>query len=378
MIYLDHAATTKPHKEVIEAMTTAMREDYFNPAALYKPAKDISRKIETAYGLIAQSLNTDAEELVFTSGATEATNMAIKGMFYKYGERLNKIIASSADHDATLSTLKYLERQGAEVVLLNPRKDGSLDLNELESHLDDKTLLVSILDVNNETGVVQDMENISAIVRRKAPQAFIHADLVQSWGRLKLNLKEMDIDLASFSGHKIHGPKSTGLLYVREGVYPDALIHGGGQQNGLRSGTEDFPLLMGLAQAAHLLETKFEANKSQVKKLRKILVPGLVSLGATINFPGAVDEILSISFPGQRAETVLHMLEAEGLFVATSSACNAKSGEISHVLKALNMDNKQAEGTIRISLDASNTEEEMHEAVRIFTSVIEQLKDWGF
>ncbi len=378
MIYLDHCATTRAYDEVIDTIAQAMREDYLNPSALYKPAKDIKRKIDEAYNYIAQTLNCQPDELIFTSGATESINMAFKGLFYKYGKRLNKIIATSSDHDSSLDTLKYLKTQGADVVLLNPDENGFIDPAELESHLDDKTLLVSILHVNNETGVIQDTENLVKLIRDKSPDAFIHLDLVQAWGRMLLNLTEMNIDLASFSAHKIHGPKNTGLLYKRTGIFPDALIHGGGQQDAWRSGTEDYPNLAGLAKAVEIQTNNFDSHKEQVKRLREILIPGLENLGAVVNFPDSIEEIVSISFPGQRAETILHMLEYEDVYVATSSACNAKSGEISHVLKAMKMNDEQARGTIRISLDASNTEEEMHETIAIFDKVITQLKDWGF
>ncbi|AVM42146.1 cysteine desulfurase family protein [Fastidiosipila sanguinis] len=377
MPYFDHAATTKPLDSVITTISKSMERDYYNPASLYDAAKDVEKKIKNAYIEIAKTLNCTPDELIQTSGATESTNMAFKGLFTKYGHRLNKIIASAADHDASLNTLKFLEAKGAEVVLLKPNKDGLLDLDELKSHLDSKTLLVSILHTNNETGVVQDLNAISKIVREHAEQAFIHADLVQSWGKVELNLNSLDIDLASFSGHKIHGPKSTGLLYIRSQTYPEALIHGGGQQNGWRSGTEDWPLLSGLTEAAKSIYTNFEENNTKVSELRDFLVPELKSLGATINFPNAIPHILSISFPKYRGETLLHMLASEGVYVSTSSACNAKSAAVSHVLTACNMDRKQAEGTLRISLDSSNTIEEAEELLKAMRKVIQQMIDWG-
>ena len=377
MPYFDHAASTKPYDAVVDLISETMKNDFYNPASLYKPAKDLSRKMAAAYNNVANNLNCSATELIQTSGATESTNMAFKGLYSRYGHRLKKIIASSADHDASLNTLKYLKTKGAEVVLLDPDKNGLLNLSELEDVLDENTLLVSILYVNNETGVVQDLNKLSHIIRKNAPQAYIHADLVQALGKVKIDLKELDIDLASFSGHKIHGPKSSGLLYIRDKVYPEALIHGGGQQNGLRSGTEDWPLLSGLSLSVELACRNIDINNEKVWNLRQKLLPKLIELGAIVNFPNSIPQILSVSFPKYRAETLLHMLEANEIYLSTSSACNAKSSQISHVLQACKMNREQAEGTLRISLDQSNTEEEIDELIEVFRRIIKQMEDWG-
>ena len=376
MIYLDHAATTKAYPEVIQAMKKAMEEDYFNPASKYKAARAVEKKIKACYKDLAKLFNVKPEELIQTSGSSESTNTVFKGLYQRYHKRLNKIIVSKADHDASIETAKYLEEQGAEVVYLDVDRDGQIDKKQLAQALDENTLLVSILLVNNETGVIQDIDALSKLIRSRAKNAYIHADLTQAWGKLELDLSEMDIDFASFSAHKIHGPKGTGLLYKKEGVYLDPLIHGGGQQDNLRSGTENYPALLGMTIAAKKQAQDFSENRLKVQELNDYLSPKLEALGAIINFKEAVPEILSVSFPNYRAETLLNILEAHDIYLASSSACNAKNADISHVLKASKMDRLQAQGTIRISLDPSNTKDELAKLVEVLDEALETLKAW--
>lgn len=376
MIYLDHAATTRPYPEVVETVCQAMGEDFWNPSSMYKPSREIARRMKDAMIRLAMGLGCEPDELIQTSCATEATNMALKGLFSRSGRRLNTIIATEADHDATLETLRYLEGQGARVILLKPTREGLIDPEELEKALDEKTLAVSILYVNNETGVCQPLETLTGLIRSKAPQAFIHADMVQAWGKLPLNLKRSGVDLASFSAHKIHGPKGVGLLYKSQKTMPDPLIHGGGQQRGWRSGTENWASLAGMAKASELQFLSFEERKAKVTDLSRKLREGLTELGAVLSFPDALPEITSASFPGLRGETLLHMLEDEEIYVSTSSACQSGSGAISHVLKACRMDKKKAQGTLRISVDAANTAEEIDTFLRVLRLKLDQLKAW--
>lgn len=377
MIYLDHCATTKPCPEAVAAVTQAMTEDFWNPSSMYKPARGIARKMEAAFRSLAADLGCEPDELIQTSCATEASNMALKGLYSRYGSRLNTIIASEADHDATLATLKYLGQQGARIILLKPLKNGLLDPDDLAHVLDERSLCVSVLTVNNETGVKQDLAALNEVIRRKAPQCYIHADMVQAWGKCAFQLSKMDIDLASFSAHKIHGPKGVGLLYKRRKVTPDIFIHGGGQQHGWRSGTENWPLLAGMAAASSVQSKTFAARHEKVCRLHERLIRGLQETGAVISFPAAIEAIVSVSWPGLKAETLLHMLEEEEVYVSTSSACQAGSGAVSHVLKACRMDKKQAEGTLRLSLDAENTEDEIDRFLEILGRQLARLKTWG-
>lgn len=376
MIYLDHAATTKPYPEVTEAVRAAMAEDFYNPSSLYRPAKAVEKQEQRAFATLAETLGCEPEELVQTSSATEATNHALKGLFSRYGKRLNRIIATASDHDATLSTLTYLAAHGADVVLLTPGRDGLIDPAKLSSALTDKTLAVSLLLVNNESGVVQDFASLIPLIRERAPKAYVHADLVQAWGKMKVNLHALDVDLASFSAHKIHGPKGVGLLYHKKSVLPDPLIHGGGQQKGFRSGTDNWPLLSGMAVAAAGQDATLAERLEKILKSRTYLEIELQKLGGVVNFPGSVPAIMSVAFPGLKGETLVHMLEEQDIYLSTSSACHAGS-KASHVLRACKVPAEQAAGTLRISLDAENSREELETFVKTLSACIEQLKRWA-
>lgn len=376
MIYLDHCATTRPYSEVVTAVSTATAADFWNPSSMYRPAKALDRRRQAALQSLASLLGCQAEELIQTSCATESTNMALKGLFARYGKRLDRIICCASDHDATLATCDYLATHGADIIRLKPRADGRIDPADLVDALNDRTLLVSILHVNNETGVVQDLETLVPLIREHAPKAFIHGDLVQSWGRIRFSLRRLDLDLASFSAHKIHGPKGVGLLYRKAKVLPDPLIHGGGQQKGWRSGTDNWPLLHGMQIAAEIQAESFVQRKAKVNAHRAYLSKELTKLGAVFNFTDTVAEICSVSFPGLRGETILHMLEEEEIYLSTASACQTGSGKVSHVLQACGVPLDRAQGTLRISLDALNTEAELEYLVQTLKAKLEQLRQW--
>lgn len=376
MIYLDHSATSKMYPEVIDAVHRSMKEDFFNPASLYKSGKDLQRKMDDCFASLANILGCSAKELIQTSGATESINTALKGLYSWHGKRLNRFVALASDHDASLSCLKYLEKKGAEVILLKPNRDGSIPEDQLLESLTDKVLCVSLLYVNNESGILLDINRIVSLIRKHAPQAYIHGDFVQAWGKISFQLDQLDIDLASFSGHKIHGPKGVGLLYVRDGILLDPLIHGGGQQDGRRSGTDNLALLEGITIAAQIQKESFQARKEKVFALHEQLLSGLKELGAVENFPNAIPEIISISFPNLRGETLLHMLEENEIYLSTSSACQSRSARISHVLLACGVDRKQAEGSLRISISAENTEAEIQEFLEVLKQQVQLLNSW--
>jgi cysteine desulfurase len=377
VIYLDHTATTKPYPEVIETLAVAMKEDYYNPASMYQAGLKLARARKDLFNQLGEDLGCSGENLIQTSGATESTNMAFKGLYSKYGKRLNELVVLRSDHHATLETAKFLESQGAKVHYLEPDCQGHLPPERLLRVLNDRTLLVSLLYVNNESGTILNLPELVSLIRQNAPQAFIHGDLVQAWGKLPINLESMDLDLASFSGHKIHGPKSIGLLYRKDKCYPDPLIHGGGQQNNWRSGTEDYPLLKALTTASKLHVGSMEESRAIVKNYAEILHETVHKLGGKVNFPEALPEIQSISFPGMRGQTLMNMLEKAGALVSTSSACQARNAGVSHVLLAMGVDRKDAEGTLRISLDRTNTLEEIKTFCKILEDQVTLLRKWG-
>lgn len=376
MIYLDHAATTKPYPEVLDVMRRSAEEEFFNPASAYKVAKDLGRSMQDAFRSLAEDLSCKPENLVHTSSATEATNHILKGLYGTYGKRLNHFVCLESDHDATLQTCKYLEQTGAKVSYIKPQRNGQILDEDLIQVLNDKTLCVSLLYVNNESGIVLDIDHLSSIIRQFAPNAFIHADLVQAWGKIPLALNQLDIDFASFSAHKIHGPKGSGLLYKRTHKTIDSLIHGGSQQGNWRAGTENLSTLKAMALASKIQCKTFADRKSKVKDYANIVKDTVLNLEGEINFPNSIPEILNVSFPGLRGETILHMLEAKEVYVSTSSACNAKSGTISHVLKACSIPQEVAQGSIRISLDATNTLDEIENFCMILEQEINTLRQW--
>lgn len=377
MIYLDHTATTKPYPEVIKTLAETMGENYYNPASMYQAGLKIARARRNLFNQLGQDLGCTGENLIQTSGATESTNMAFKGLYSKYGKRLNELVVLRSDHHATLETAQFLESQGAKVHYLEPDRQGHLRPERLLRVLNDKTLLVSLLYVNNESGTILNLPELVSLIRQNAPQAFIHGDLVQAWGKLPINLEAMNLDLASFSGHKIHGPKSIGLLYRKDKCYPDALIHGGGQQNNWRSGTEDYPLLKALAVASKKHVGTMEESRPVLDNYVRILHETVRKLGGLINFPNALPEIQSIAFPGLRGQTLMNMLEKSGALVSTSSACQAKNTGVSHVLSAMGVDREEAEGTLRISLDRTNTLEEIKTFCKILEEQVNLLRKWG-
>lgn len=376
MIYLDHAATTKPYKEVTEVQALSMDEEFFNPSSSYKVAKDLARKITSEFQSLAQDLDCSPDELIHTSGATEASNHVIKGLFQQYGRRLNHFVCLASDHDCTLKPLESIESLGAQVSYLKPTKETKYDLEELSSVLNNKTLLVNILYVNNESGTLQAIEKICALIRERAANAFILGDFVQAWGKVEFSMRKIDVDFAIFSGHKIHGPKGNGLLYFRGKSLPTPLIHGGGQQNNMRSGTENLAGLRAMAMASRMQKESFTVRKARTQKFRDKLANHIERLGGIINFPHSIPEIMNVSFPGLRGETILHMLEAKEVFISTSSACQARSGRISHVLEAIAMPRIQAEGSIRISLDGSNTPEEIEKFCILLENEVTTLRQW--
>ena len=276
MIYLDHAATTQPYSEVTETLCHYMQNLFFNPAALYGPAIDLETAIKDALSRIGRTLGCDGRQLIVTSGATESTNTAIKGYCHAHRRRGNKIVITSGEHSATRESALFLESEGFEVERIPLTKDGVADLAVLKRALTPDVLLVSVIGVNNETGAVNDVETIAELKREFCPEAALHVDYVQGWNRLPLQLDNSGIDLASFSGHKIHGPKGIGLLYCREGIRLSPLIHGGGQQANRRSGTEHPAAVLALAKAAEIGSSR--RRNMSIVRIREFLLSELDQL----------------------------------------------------------------------------------------------------
>lgn len=374
MIYLDNSATTKQYEEVNKAMLLAMEECFGNPSSLHRLGMQAEKKVKEARGTIAKAMGILPEELYFTSGGTESDNTAVRGAA-EAGKRAGKrIITTSVEHPAVLEPCRRLEAQGYEVVYLGVDKDGIVSAEAVKAALTKDTVLVSIMAVNNETGAIMPIGDISKIIRSyneaNKTNVLFHSDLVQSFGKVDIDLKLLD--MASISAHKIHGPKGIGALYVRKGVNIEPFMLGGGQEKHMRSGTENVPAIIGFAEAVRLCSENFAERIEAMNKAKSTLLKAIVeNVGdIRINSPAenCAPSVLNVSFMGTRGEVLLHSLEQKGVYVSTGSACSSNhKNSVSHVLKAMGLTDKEIEGAIRFSFSEFNTEEDMltaAEAVR--------------
>ncbi len=356
-MYLDNSATTKTHTEVIESMTKVMNDYWANPSSLHGPGAQAEKLLRQSRQIVAQSLGARVDEIYFTSGGTESCNTFIKGCLQAYKGRGRHIISSPTEHPAVIETLNYYEKQGWEISWLKVDQEGFISLNDLENTLRNDTVLTIIMHVNNETGSIQPVEEAGRIISNKS-KSFFFVDGVQGFLKIPLNLATSNIDGYSLSGHKIHGPKGSGALYVRLGINLIPLMHGGGQERKLRSGTENLPAIVGLAKAVQIfsLEEKKAQERllrNQVKKGRfiEILKEEIPSLKInSSDLKRTSPYILNLSLPAIQGETILHALEEANIFVSTGSACSGKKKGYSRVLEAMNLEEEYLKGAIRISL----------------------------
>lgn len=366
-VYFDNSATTKPYEEVIEAVASTMRDYYGNPSSTHKLGMMAEKKLNECRDIIEKTINASREEIIFTSGGSESNNLFIKG-FVKPGTH---IITSVIEHPSVLNACKELEREGCSVTYLRVDSNGRIDLKELENSINSNTQLVTIMHVNNEIGVVQDIDTIGNIIKEKTSRAKFHVDAVQSYGKYQIDVRKSKIDLLSCSAHKIHGPRGAGAAYVRKGLTPKALITGGGQEKNFRSGTENLSGSVGFAVAAEKIYNTLVKNFDEVRELKAYFIEKLKDIkGVKIN--SDLSEkfspyILSVSFTGVRGEVLLHALEEKEIYVSTGSACSSKDTKESHVLKAIGLKPQELQGTIRFSFSKDNTKEEVD-------YVIEQLQ----
>ena len=360
-VYFDNSATTKPSEEVVEVMKNAMMDYYGNPSSLHSLGLKCQNKLIEAKKDIAEKIGAVKEEIFFTSGGSESNNMILKN-FAKVG---NHIITTKFEHASVLNTLKDLERSGVNVTYLNVDEFGFIDLKELEEAITKNTVLVSIMQVNNEIGSIQDLKEIGKIIKEKSQRARFHVDGVQGFGKIKIDVKKCNIDFYSASAHKIHGPKGIGFCYVRKGLSINPLIQGGGQEFGMRAGTENIPGILSFVKASDLAFHTLDENYNKVLEVKRYFIERLKEIkDIKINSPlidNVTPYILNVSFFGVRAEVLLHMLEEKGIFVSTGSACSSKSAGTkgSHVLNAIGLEQKCIQGAIRFSFSKYNTKEEV-------------------
>lgn len=357
IIYLDNAATTKPCEEAVEAMVRSAQL-YGNPSSLHGIGFEAEKEVLSSKKAIAQLMGVSDSDLYFTSGGTEANNTAVFGGAYALEKQGKELITTQIEHPSVMESFKKLEKEGFKVTYLKPDESGRISVDDLEAALSEKTTLVSVMHVNNETGVIQPVDKIKKIIMQKAPRALFHTDCVQSFGKLNVKPKEWGADMVSISAHKIHGYKGCGALYLAKSNIIRPLIYGGEQQKEIRPGTENTGGIMAFGAAAQKCTPSDTTMKEYRKKLAdKIIceIPDTVINGSDENNSGSV---LNISFLGIKAEILLHALETHGIYVSTGSACSSHKPQPSHVLTAMGCDKKRIEGAIRISFDRELTQDE--------------------
>ena len=377
-VYMDNAATTRAYPEVVQLMNKIMEEDYGNPSSLHMKGVEAERYIREAREEIAGSLKVKEKEIIFTSGGTESNNMALIGAAMAARRKGNHLITTCIEHASVYNTMSFLEEQGFRITYLPVDQDGIVSLDALREAICDDTILVSIMYVNNEMGAVEPVAEIGKLIKSIRPDIYFHVDAIQAYGKYVIRPKKEGIDLMSVSGHKIHGPKGSGFLYINEKVKIHPLILGGGQQKGMRSGTENVPGCVGLGVAAREAYKDFDARIEKLYTLREHLIAGLKPLGGvTIN--GSEDrtnapQIVSASFEGVRSEVLLHALEDKGVYVSSGSACSSNHPGISGTLKGIGVKKELLDSTIRFSLGDLNTEEEVDYAIGVLGELLPVLR----
>ncbi|PTX65011.1 cysteine desulfurase [Melghirimyces profundicolus] len=380
MVYLDNSATTKPDPEVVRVMTEVMEEIYGNPSSLHGLGGKAERLLKQARERLARLFGVSPRSLIFTSGGTESNNMAIKGVAFQHQGRGRHLITTRVEHSAVYNVCRQLENMGWEVTYLPVDEKGRVRPEDVEAAMREETVLVSVMHVNNEMGTVQPIPEIGRILKRY-PKAFFHVDAVQSLGKREVRPREWGVDLMSFSGHKFHGPKGVGCLYIREGVTLSPLLVGGGQEEGFRSGTQNVPGIAGFVKAAVLAERKRKEAAPRLCRWKREMMEELTAeltgmrVNGDVTEEGGAPHILSLSFPGLKSEVIVHALEEEGVYVSSKSACSSKGEEPSRVLKAMGLDDETAIGSIRISMGLSTDHGEIRHAIEALKKVIPRLQN---
>ncbi len=375
-IYVDNAATTRLKKEVIDEMMPYLESEYGNPSSIYKFASNSKRAIENARQKIANAFNADPKEIIFTSGASEADNWAIKGIAYSMKDKGNHIITTKIEHHAVLHTTEFLEKNGFRVTYLDVDENGLIDLNQLKNAICDKTILISIIFANNEIGTIQPIKEIGEIA--KEHNILFHTDAVQAVGNVKIDVKELNIDLMSVTAHKIYGPKGVGALYVKKGVKLFPYIHGGGQEKGRRAGTENVAGIVGFGKAMELAVCNIDKKAEKISKLRDLYIDTVLKEIPYVRLNGHRTQRLcnnaNISFRFIEGEALLLSLDLVGICASSGSACTSGSLDPSHVLLAIGLPHEIAHGSLRITFGDFNNEEEVYYIIEKLKEIVARLR----
>lgn len=379
--YFDNSATTRCYEEVKDIVVKTMTEDFGNPSAMHKKGVEAEQYVKESAQIIAKILKVSEKEILFTSGGTESNNLALIGGAMANKRSGNHIITTAVEHAAVGQPVAFVKEQGFEVTTLPVDEQGVVKMDALEKALRPDTILVSTMFVNNEVGAVMPVERIGALVHQKSPKALYHVDAIQAFGKFRINPKKMGIDLMSVSAHKIHGPKGVGFLYISSKAKVQPQILGGGQQGGMRSGTDNVPGIAGLGVAAKLIYTDFDKKTQHLYELKERMAKGLLEM-EDVKLNGmplreGAPQILSVSFMGIRSEVLLHTLEEKGIYISAGSACSSHKRKPSGTLTAMGMGAAQIENTVRISFSEENTFEEVDYCLEVLREILPVLRRYS-
>ena len=376
-IYLDHSATTPVKKEVIEFMMPYFFEKFGNPSSVYLVGRESRKAVDEARDRVANAIGAQSKEIFFTSGGSESDNWALKGVAYANKSKGNHIITSAIEHHAIHNACKYLEDDGFEVTYLPVDSNGLISIDDLKEAIKPTTILISIMFANNEIGTIQPIGEIGCIAKEKG--IYFHTDAVQAIGNIPINVDELNIDLLSLSGHKFYGPKGIGALYIRKNVKIASFIQGGAQEKGRRGGTENVAGIVGLGKAIEIAAQNVEAYNSKLLNLRNRLIRGVKEKIPFVRLNGDTDKRLpgnvNFSFEFIEGESLLLMLDMKGIAASSGSACSSGSLDPSHVLLAIGLEHEIAHGSLRLTLGADNTEEDVDYVLEVLPPIVERLRE---
>lgn len=375
-IYFDNAATTKVDEKVVKEMLPYFSEIFGNASSQHDVGIKAKEALERSRKIIAKSIKANVGEIIFTSGGTEANNLALKGLFFSNYPQKNHIITTKIEHDSILNVCKWLETQGAQITYLDVDKEGFVDINNISKAITDKTFLVSVIHGNNEIGTIQDIEKIGKLCKEK--KVLFHTDACQSFTKVSINVEKQNLDLVTLNAHKIYGPKGVGALYVKDGIKITPVAHGGGHEKKLRSGTENIPGIVGFAKSAEI------ANEKDIKRmtlLRDKLIEGLLKIeDVKLNGPAGDKRLcnnVNISFNNIEGESIGGYLENEGIYTSTGSACMSNTLQTSHVLKAIGLNPLQSNSSLRISISKHTSEEDVNYFLNKISKIVNKLRKFS-
>lgn len=373
-VYFDNAATTKIIPEVREIMLETMDVEYGNPSSMHMMGVGAERYIRYAKEIIGRQLKCETTEITFTSGGTEANNLALIGTALANQRAGKHIITTGIEHASVYNPILYLQELGFRITFLKVDSSGKIDLEDLKQSLCEDTILVSTMAVNNEIGTIEPIEEIANIVKAYNPNIVYHVDAVQAFGKMVIYPKRIGIDALSMSGHKIHGPKGSGALFVDSRVKIKPILYGGGQEKGLRSGTENTAAIAGMGKAVEVIYGRLDENRKRMEEVKRTLIQGAVKLPDVTEHSGEASHIASLSFKGVRSEVLLHALEDKGICVSAGSACSSNHPSVSGVLKAIGLEKDLLESTLRFSFSEFNTVEEAEYTVKVLGELLPVLR----